>query len=83
MSDAPVAERVEVRQRQPDTVRVGRPDVRSATTRTSVVDADQRYVLRRQLCDERIIAVDADEYGCVEAMLGARVSCLQQKWVVA
>src|SRR5258705_10781779 len=59
-----------------------RADVGGAA-RASDVDADKRHTPRREAGDQRIVVVDADEDGCIEAMLGSRVARLEQEWVEA
>ena len=47
-----------------------RADVRGAAGGATHVDADERHLTRRQLRDERVVAVHADQHGDVEAVRG-------------
>ena len=49
----------------------------------SDVDADKRHAPRCEVGDQRIVVVDADQNGCIEAMLRACVGRLKQEWVEA
>jgi hypothetical protein len=83
MGDAPVAQRVQVAERETNAVRMVRADVRGPAGAAPDVDADQRHSPRRQVGDQRIVVVDADEDGCVEPMLAADVAGLEQQRVIA
>ena len=80
--DAAVAESVQVGKREPYAFSMVRADVGGAPG-ASDVDADERHATRREVGDQGIVAVDADENGCIEAMLGAGVGRLEQEWVEA
>jgi hypothetical protein len=72
MRDAPVAERVQVSERQANSVCMVRADVRG-TPSAPDVDSDQRHLARSELSDQPIVGVHPDENCRVDAVIEADV----------
>jgi hypothetical protein len=78
-----MAERVQVGERETHAVRMIRADVGGAAAGAPDVDADERHLPRREVGDQRVVVVDADQDGRFEAMLDADVARREQQGVIA